>query len=80
MEFENLLKKAIGLLMAKKKLASLVHVEKKSRRVEDLIVKYDYKSHIVCNPSYFIMPPSIPAYHPPNFPSPPSVQISGTDY
>lgn len=39
MDFEDLLKKAKGLLGAKKKLVSTVQVEKKSKRVEDLIEK-----------------------------------------
>ena len=68
------------LLMDEKKLVILVHIEKKNQKVEDLIIKCDLKSCISFNPSCFIMPPSIPAYHLPNFQSTPSVQTSCTDY
>lgn len=67
LDFEDLLKKTMGLLVAKKKLASLVYVEKKSQGVEDFIVKYDYKSCIDSSPSYFITLSPISIYHLPNF-------------
>ena len=80
MDLDDLLKKAIGLLMAKKKLANLVHVEKESQGVEDLIIKCDYKSCISFNSSFFVTPPSISAYHPPNFLFPPFVQTNDKHY
>lgn len=43
MDFDDLLKKAMGLLGAKKKLASLVQVEKAGQEVENLVGKCDYK-------------------------------------
>lgn len=39
MDFEDLLKKAMELLMAKKILVSLIQVKKKIQGVEDLVVK-----------------------------------------
>ena len=36
-DFEDVLKKAMGLLGAKKKSANMVQVEKESQRVEDLV-------------------------------------------
>lgn len=39
MNFDDLLKKAIRHLEAKKKLASLIHVKKKNQEVEDLVQK-----------------------------------------
>ena len=79
-DFDDLLNQAMGLLMAKKKLANLVYIEKESQGVEYLVIKCDYKSCISSNPSFFVTPPSIPAYHSPNFPFPPAIQTSDTDY
>ena len=79
-DFDDLLKKAMRLLIVKKKLSNFVHVEKESQGVEDYVIKCECKSRISSNPSCFVMPPLIPAYHSPNFPSPLSVQIIGTDY
>ena len=80
MDFDDLLKKIMGLLMEKKKLPNLVHIEKESQGVEDLVMRDDYKSCISSNSSSFITPPSIPVYYPPHFLSPPSIQTSGTYY
>ena len=52
--FENLLKKTMGLLGAKKKLASIIQVEKKSQGVEDLIEKYNQRIRISSIPNCFI--------------------------
>lgn len=62
MNFEDLLKKAIRLLIAKKKLASLVYIEKKCQGVEDIILKCDCKSCIDFNTSSFNIPPSVQTY------------------
>ena len=70
----------IGLLMAEKKLANLVYVEKKSQRIEDLIIKYDYKFWLSSNLSPIVMISLISVYYQLNFPSPPFVQISGRNY
>ena len=51
MDFDDLLKRDMGLLGAKKKLANLVQVEKKSQKVEDLIEKCDYKTRISPTPN-----------------------------
>ena len=46
MDFADLLKKALGLLGAKKKLVDLVRTDKKSDRIEDLVDKCEKKSQI----------------------------------
>ena len=79
-DFDDLFKKTVRLLIAKKMLANLVHVEKESEKVEDLVIKYDYKSRISSNPSSFVIPLLTSAYHPSYFPSPLSVQTNGTNY
>lgn len=80
MSFENLLKKAMRLLMSKKKSASLVQVEKESQRVEDLIKKCDYKTHISFTQNHLVPPPLIPIYQPPSFEATTFVQMNGADY
>ena len=70
----------MGLLRAKKKLASIVQVEKEGQEVEDLVEKCDYKTRISSAPNYFIIPPSVPTYQPLNFPATSSVQTSGAYY
>ena len=80
MEFDDLLKKAMGLLGAKKKLASLVHVEKEGQEVEDLVEKCDYKTRVSPTPNHLLTPPSVPAYQPPILPAITSVQTSSADY
>lgn len=45
-DFDNLLKKTMRLLGAKKKLANMVQVEKNSQGVEDLVKKCNYKTRI----------------------------------
>lgn len=77
---ENLSKKAMRLLRAKKKLANFVYIEKKSQKVEYLIIKYNQKSYIGSNLDFFVTPPSIPTYYPPGFLSTLFIQMSGTDY
>lgn len=69
MNFDDLLKKAIGLLEAKKKLVNIVRVEKKRKRVEDLIEKYDYKTYISPTSNLLITSSFIPTYLPHNFPA-----------
>ena len=80
MDFNDLLKKAMRLLGAKKKLASIVQFEKKSQEVEDLVKKYDYKTHISSTPNRPLTQPPIPTYQVFILPAPTSVQISGADY
>lgn len=46
MDFADLLKKALRLLGAKKKLVDLVWTNKKSDRIEDLVDKYEKKIQI----------------------------------
>ncbi len=67
MDFDDLLKKAMGLLGAKKKLASMVQVEKKSQGVEDLVEKCNHRIRISSTPNRIITSPSIPNYQPLNF-------------
>lgn len=64
MDFDDLLKKAIGLLRAKKKLASLVQVEKGSQKVEDLVEKYNCKTRISLMPNRLLTQPPISIYQP----------------
>ena len=44
MDFDDLLKKAMRLLRAKKKLASMVQVENESQEVEDLMEKCNQRT------------------------------------
>ena len=44
MDFVDLLKKALGLLGAKKKLVDLVRIDKKSDRIENLVEKCKTKT------------------------------------
>lgn len=46
MDFTDLLKKALGLLGAKKKLVDLVRTDKKNGRIEDLVDKCENKTQI----------------------------------
>ena len=62
MDFEDLLKKVIGLLEAKKKLASMVQVEKKSQGVEDLIEKCNQRTCISSTLKCLIIPPFVLTY------------------
>ena len=78
MDFDDLLKKAMGLLGAKKKLASMVQVEKESQRIEDLVEKCNQRTRISSTPN--VTPPSVPTHQPLNFSATTSVQISGADY
>ena len=80
MEFDDLLKKAMGVLGVKKKLASLVHVEKEGQEVEDLVEKCDYKTRISSTPNRLLTSPSMPAYQPPILPAVSLFQASGADH
>lgn len=80
MDFDDLLKKAMKLLGAKKKLASVVQVEKKGQRVEDLIEKCNYKTRISSTPNCLITPSSVPTYPPFNFPAASLPQTTSADY
>lgn len=80
MNFEDLLKKVIDLLVAKKKLACLVQVEKKDQKVEHLVEKCDSKTYVSFTPNLLIAPLLVPNYHPPNFSATIFVQTSGSDY
>lgn len=57
----------MGLLRAKKILASMAEVEKESQGVEDLIEKYNHKIRINFILNRFIMPIFITAYQSLNF-------------
>lgn len=52
MDFVNLLKKALGLLGAKKKLVDLVWTDKKSDQIKDLVDKYEKKTQISSAANY----------------------------
>ena len=80
MDFDDSLKKAIGLLGAKKKLASIVQVEKERQGVENLVEKCNYKTHISSIPNRLITPSSVPTYPPLNFPAVSFAHTSDTDY
>ena len=62
MEFYDLLKKAIRLLKAKKKLANLVHIKKKGPKVENLGKTYNNKTRISSTPNCLLISPSIPTH------------------
>lgn len=79
MNNKDLLKKAMRLLIAKKKFVSLVHIETKRQEIEDLIIKYDYKFCISSNLRSFNISLLVPIYQPTNF-SATFVQISVIDY
>lgn len=64
MDFINLLKKALGLLGAKKKLVDLVCIDKKTDHIEDLIDKYEKNiqissaiNHSTFLPKFAFQPP-----------------------
>lgn len=52
MDFVDLLKKALGLLGANKKLMYLVRIDKKSDRIEDLVGKCETKTRISSAANY----------------------------
>ncbi|MCJ1348653.1 hypothetical protein MMC31_006886, partial [Peltigera leucophlebia] len=64
MDFADLLKKALGLLGAKKKLVDLVRTDKKSNRIEDLVDKCEKKTQISSATNYFTPLPES-AFQPP---------------
>lgn len=80
MEFDNLLKKAMGLLEAKKKLATLVHVKKEDQEVGELVEKCDYKAQISSNPNRLFISLSMPTYQSPILPAVSSFQAGGAEY
>ncbi len=80
MDFDDLLKKAMALLGAKKKLASLVQVEKKSQEVEDLVEKCDYKTRISSIPNCPFMQSPISTFQPLIPPTHTPVQTGRADY
>lgn len=55
-DFDDLLKKAMGLLKAKKRFASIVEILKKSQEVEDLMEKYNHNARISSISNSFITP------------------------
>lgn len=79
-EFDDLLKKVMRLLEAKKKLASLVYIEKKGQKVENLIETYNNKTHISSTPNRLFIFPSMLTHQPPIFPAIASFQANSTDY
>lgn len=64
MEFANLLKKALGLLGAKKKLVDLFWTDNKSDRIKDLVNKCEVKTQISLATHYFVPLPAL-AFQPP---------------
>lgn len=80
MEFADLLKKAIELLRAKKKLACLVHIEKKGQKIENLVEIYDNKTRINSTSNCLFLSLSIPTHQPPILPVIALFEASGTDY
>lgn len=54
MDFDNLLKKALELLKAKKKFRNLVWTNKKSGRIENLVDKCEKKTQISFAKNYSI--------------------------
>lgn len=54
--FKNLLKKTMGLLKTKKKLASMVLVEEKSQGGENLVKKYNQRTCISFTLNYLFTP------------------------
>ena len=80
MEFDDLLKKAMGLLGAKKKLASLVYIEKEGQEVEDLVEKCEHKTRISSTRNRLLTFPSMHAHQSPILPAVSSFQARGTDY
>lgn len=57
----------MGFLVTKKKLASLVWIEKKSQRVENLVKKYNHKTYISFTPNFLVASSSILIYYSSNF-------------
>ena len=57
MDFADLLKKALGLLRAKKKLVDLVCTNKKSDYIENLVEKYETKTQISSAVNYSTLLP-----------------------
>ena len=80
MDFDDLHKKAMGLLGAKKKLASMVQVEKESQEVENFIEKCNHRTRINSKPNRLITPPSILTYQSFNFPAATLIQTTSADY
>lgn len=76
----GLVKKVIRLLKAKKKLADVVEIEIESKRIDDLIKKYNYKVYISSIPKRLITPFSIHLYQPLKIKSPIFVQTISIDY
>ncbi len=80
MDFDDLLMKAMGLLGVKKKLASLVQVEKRSQEVENLVEKCDHKTRISSTPNCSFMQSLIHTFQPPIFPTHTPVQTGSANY
>ena len=80
MGFDNLLMKAMGLLEAKEKLASLVQVEKSIQEIEDLVEKCDYKTRISSTPNRPFMQSLINTFQPLISPTHTLVQTGSADY
>lgn len=67
MEFDDLLKKAIELLEAKKKLASLIYIEKKGQEVENLVETCNNKTRISSMQTVYSLLPLCLLINPPFF-------------
>ena len=67
-DFEDLLKKSMGLLEIKKKLASIVQIEKESQGVEHLVEKCNQRTRISSTPNCLITLPFVSNYQPLNCP------------
>lgn len=61
-KFDNLFKKIIKLLEAKKKLVSLVYIEKKVQKIEAFIEKCNYKTPISFTSNHLLISLSILLY------------------
>lgn len=77
---DDFIKKVMGLLWAKKKLANVVYVENKRQKVKDLVEKYNYKTRINSILNYFIILSFILTYPLFKFLASSLVQINDINY
>lgn len=75
-----MLKEVIDFLIAKKKLASLVQIEKKGQKVADFIKKCNYKNYISFIPNLLFVSLLISNYYPSNFSATTFIQTNNIDY
>ncbi len=79
-DFDDLLKKAMGFLETKKKLANMVQVKKESQGIEDLVEKCNHRTRISSIFNCVITLFFVSTFQPLNFPAATFVQIANTDY